>query len=270
MIFCVIAIPNSYATSPANGPITGSSNSGETIQEIIDYLNELGLSDEANNIQEYLEDGEFVVDNTLPAGERFMVFGFTPYFGPIRINDITLPEEEEDWDFGPPPTGRIYNLMLTLLHEKFHAEQQSFLERIFWGVAVWIHDGIFETEDGEAWNPIETEAYIYEISLLDKIIDKEIERCINMHVPPATDISNDQRECYQNVDELISEKLRIVTLYNSSFAPNIPTDKLDEAIQEINNLIDDLDSATPIDAAVDALGIIDTLNEFETEMNAIN
>ncbi len=222
-------------------PITAGTDEWKAVEKIVVFLAELGLTEQAENVDKYLREGNLNIGGFLI--QLFGIDGFTPFPDTgsgttIYIHPEHWPQGLPEWNFDNPRTGeyvRMVILLKTLLHEKFHAEEQGWSKRIW-----YIPDTLlfFLRWFGVAYNPMETEAYTYTVSTLDKLIDKKIESAIGIAITLAGQpqhIPNLQR-LTDEIRVLIQIKLSEARVYNGMYRPNIPIDKLDEAKRKIDTI----------------------------------
>ena len=256
------------STAPASdGVITNRSHVGETIKKIIEYLNENGFSDEASNIERYLEEGKFIIDSTIdPTVNGFTILGSD---GPIHLNPNKLPHPPRQWSFDNPIRSTdILRMMMTLLHEKYHAEEQGIVDYL-WYPIMWIYT-LFNPFAEEEYNPIETEAWKHTVGFADKLIDVKINECRRMmdRIPQHewTMHSHEFKMCLEKIYELIMLKEYLVQSHNHWYSPTINGDKISETRVKLADVLSDW--PMDIHGLRSILGQIEAkLIEFEFEMN---
>ncbi len=253
--------------------ITPESNKGKTIKKIAEYLMEIGLVDEGENINQYLEDGNFEVAGWIVRYIFFGPKGFTPFPDSgsgttIYIDPSELPRREQVWDFDDPTSPafeRAFRLLELLIHEKYHAEQQGWTDRLWYLLEIpnfflfWM----------DRFNPMETAAHKHTVSIIDKIIDTKINLAIQVanEIPLLAHHIDFVKKLMDEVEVAFKAKYREASVYNSGFRPDIPLGKLNEARQRFQLLILQLPPRiSPAQFTNEAVQIMVTLNEFEAEM----
>lgn len=252
--------------------ITSGSNVGKTIKNIADYLLAAGLTDIAENISQYLQDGNFetaewFVINIIQAN------GFTPFPDTgsgttIYINPSKLPPVGVEWKLDDPTTIEYKSalaLLQLLIHEKFHAEQQGWTDRLWYLMEIpnfflfWL----------DKYNPMETTAYKHTVSILDDLADSKIAAAIQISqsVPLFGHHFAIIDKLMHEVKEIVEAKYWEVRYHNRRFRPDIPMDKLNDARNKIQNLILRLPPQTAVPVFIqEVLQIQTVLNLFEVDM----
>ena len=258
--------------------ITPTSNNGQQIDIIIDFLRDHDFSEEADNLSQYLNDGNF---HTMGWFLKFFIKGgFAPFpdsgnGATIYINPDLFPPPDILWDFNIADTRQLGFLMGLLLHEKYHAEEQDLVDRlwtiplVFQMPLVWL--GIIDR-----FNPLETAAFKYHISFLDKVIDKLLGEAFNLilNIAPINgDKINEIREVLNLAHIFLKIKISVTSKYNENYSPDFPIAIIEIAEEKILEILAQLEGWLAEGQGGNAMGEIATtlwiLDKFEIALKKL-
>jgi len=204
------------ARAPTTRPtIQPDSYEGKEIQKAADVMRGMGFDSEADNILQFLNGGKIKLDKRADKETR----GYNDVFkGPIFLSpQMFYPERLRDGKGTDPASARdqhfLVDLALTIIHEKFHSEFQSW----------WRKDGGVKID--------EVEAYSEEIRVLDLFIVRLNQQCNSLLKDPnaTSDAKEDCLDKLNNVLSLKKERFRTLEKVTGVSAPA-------SLITEINTL----------------------------------
>ena len=226
--FSYTLINQSFAQVQIIGPNAGRSGNtsaaerakkaSANIKTAIEFLNNWGLNDEADNIQKWFEKEFIYLDLDLSGAETSTASGSITLDGLLLLGGSKAttnlqhkfdPKNAKDKEF-------IAELAFTLVHEKVHAHQtySSF---------------IFGREGNE------TEAYNKEIKDADLVINKMIAKWFNALLKGDKEKMKDLGEW---IDAVVEEKLKALGTFNDNYPDSRKKNWADDFIEKLKKLRD--------------------------------